>query len=290
MPISNNQPIRKTNTMTKHKRTIAALLCTVVALFSVGVQAAIIGISKPVDSNDGASRPVFDGVWSVSTPPHPLATNSGIGYIINSTYVLDEALDVTVHDHQYESPFIPDTNRAVITYFFDQPAVVKSVRVIQHGNGVTKLEGFVGNSVDAMTSIGSVFGDRGDITGSYVFTEGEASVFTFTNSQPALYFRFIIRKTSLGYGYALYRAFLRDATDTVIPPESGLFVTIELADVDVCWPSKSNKVYQVEYRSSLTAGAWLQLGPTVQGNGTTNCITDVVRGQPQKFYRVAPVP
>ena len=99
-----------------------------------------------------------------------------------------------------------------------------------------------------------------------------------------------MRKTSLHDGYAFYRAFLRDATGTVIPPESGLFVTIELADVDVCWPSKSNKIYQVEYRSSFTAGAWLPLGPTVQGNGTTNCITDVVRGQPQKFYRVAPVP
>jgi hypothetical protein len=141
-----------------------------------------------------------------------------------------------------------------------------------------------------MISIGSVFCERGDITGDSVFAEGEASVFTFTNSQPALYFRFVVRKTGLQNGYALYRAFPRNASGSVIPPGPALYVSIQLAAVDVCWPSKTNKMYQIEYRSSLTGGAWLPLGSPVQGNGTTRCITDDVRGQPQKFYRVTPIP
>jgi hypothetical protein len=67
--------------------------------------------------------------------------------------------------------------------------------------------------------------------------------------------------------------------------------SINVSQVQVCWNSRSNRVYQVQFRSPLTGNAWTSLGATVQGNGSTNCVTDTVTpGQPQKFYRVEEVP
>jgi hypothetical protein len=64
------------------------------------------------------------------------------------------------------------------------------------------------------------------------------------------------------------------------------YVTIAVACVDVCWNSLTNRMYQVQYRSDLTTNMWANLGAPSQGNGTTNCITETVRGEPQRYYRV----
>jgi hypothetical protein len=67
-------------------------------------------------------------------------------------------------------------------------------------------------------------------------------------------------------------------------------LTIQVGDVDVCWNSRTNLMYQVQYRSELTTNVWMDLGAPIAGNGTTNCITDSVRGQARRFYRVVTVP
>jgi hypothetical protein len=70
--------------------------------------------------------------------------------------------------------------------------------------------------------------------------------------------------------------------------ESPPLVTIRTSQVEVCWNSKSNVTYQVQYRSELTTNLWTSLVNCVQGTGATSCILDpVVVGQPQRFYRVA---
>lgn len=274
--------------MNTSNKTKAGLFLGVVALILIpSAHAAIIGIEKPVGSNDGVSRPVSDGVWSVSFRPNLVTTNSGIGYIINSSYdTTQSGKDFAIHDHNYTSPFIPDPNRAVVTFTFDEPTVVSGLTVIQHENGVTKIEGFIGDSADSMVSIGSVFSEKGDIVGVGAFGEGEASFFRFNNPRPGRYFLLVIRKTSLQNGYALYRAFPRDSNGNAIPPGPGLFPTIEVADVDICWPSDSNKTYRVEYRLSVNEGRWESLVENVQGNGKTNCVTDSVRETARKLYRV----
>ena len=68
------------------------------------------------------------------------------------------------------------------------------------------------------------------------------------------------------------------------------YLTIEVADVCVCWPSLTNITYQVEYRSDVAGSAWLPLGSPLVGTGITNCITDSVRGQPRRFYRLVEMP
>jgi hypothetical protein len=66
--------------------------------------------------------------------------------------------------------------------------------------------------------------------------------------------------------------------------------SLRVSPLEFCWTSRTNRMYQVQYRSQLT-NIWTSLGPPVQGNGTTNCITDaVIADQPQRFYRVAELP
>ena len=67
-------------------------------------------------------------------------------------------------------------------------------------------------------------------------------------------------------------------------------LTIEVADVAVCWQSRSNVMYQVEYRPTMVTNEWLNLGTPVVGNGTNICILDPVRGSPRRFYRIVELP
>lgn len=79
----------------------------------------------------------------------------------------------------------------------------------------------------------------------------------------------------------------QDAIDNVFlfagcPP-----ATIRLSEVEICWPSHSNKLYQVDFRSELTTNMWLPLFTNIVGNGDTMCVYDKIQaGQPQRFYRL----
>lgn len=68
------------------------------------------------------------------------------------------------------------------------------------------------------------------------------------------------------------------------------FMTIQVSSVDICWNSRTNLAYQVQYRSVLTPDEWINLGDPVTGNGNTNCVTDFVRGTEKRFYRVEETP
>ena len=109
------------------------------------------------------------------------------------------------------APHTPDPTRAVVTYTFDTSTVVDQLEIIQHQNGITKIEGFVGDSVGSLTSIGSIFGPDGDVTGFSVFAETETYVFDFDNTVSGKIFQFVIRKISHPTGYATYRAYPRNA-------------------------------------------------------------------------------
>ena len=189
------------------------LLCiTLLAMLCVGQvdAASIVGVSVPVNSHDAISHALTDNVWSVSAPPFPLDINTGIGFLINPSLPVLNSSEFSLHDHVYTSPHIPDPTRAVVTYQFDTQAAVDQVEIIQHTNGISRIEGFVGNSLGSLTSIGDIFGPSGDVTGSSQFVEGQSQVFDFNNIQAGLFFQFIITKTSLQNGWASYRAFLRD--------------------------------------------------------------------------------
>ena len=66
------------------------------------------------------------------------------------------------------------------------------------------------------------------------------------------------------------------------PPE----LSIQVADVDICWNTETNKGYQLEYRSPQTTNIWSPIGGPVFGSGSRTCIVDSIRGQPGRFYRI----
>ncbi len=170
----------------------------------------IISVGIPIGSMDSPCRPQTSGVWSVSTTVGiSLNVASGIGYLVNPVFLLPEPLVLV--DHQYVSANIPIPERAVVTYEFAQPVMVSEVEIVQHQNGITRIEGYVGDSLASLSSIGSIYGPSGDITGGSVFTEGQTQVFDFNNQIAGKYFRMVIRKTSLVDGYGCYRAYPRDA-------------------------------------------------------------------------------
>ncbi len=170
----------------------------------------ITGVSIPTDSMDAACRPRNEGVWSISSPPYPLNVNSGIGYLINPT--LPSPSDFVLHDHVYDSSYVPDPLRAVVTYSFNVAAAVDQIHIVQHGNGIQEIQAFVGDSLGSLTSIGSV-----DIGGGS-YPELSTSVFDFDNTTEGRYFRFVVRRTPHPDGWASYRAYLADSDGAHFQP------------------------------------------------------------------------
>lgn len=171
-------------------------------------------------SQDAGCYPVWDSFYSATAP---IDTSLGIGYLLNPGPISGGAF--TLHDHAYIAPHVPDPGRAVVTFRFDAPATVDQLEIVQHANGISMIEGFVGDSPGDLVSIGSVFGPDGDVTGSAYFGEGSSYVFDFDNTLAGTYFQFIVAKTSLAEGWATYRAFPRDEDglrfdlrDTPVPP------------------------------------------------------------------------
>ncbi|HUU10578.1 MAG TPA: PEP-CTERM sorting domain-containing protein [Phycisphaerae bacterium] len=167
-------------------------------------------VSIPEDSMDAGCWPVWHDVWSVSAPPYPLNVTSGIGYLVNEAP--PGSAQFALHDHRYASPGVPDPARAVVTYKFSTPTVVDQIQIMQHGNGIRAIEGFVGNSLGSLVSINTV-----DL-GAGTYPEYQMSTFDFNNTTAGLYFQFIVRQTSISNGWASYRAYPAQADGTHIPP------------------------------------------------------------------------
>lgn len=172
---------------------------------------ALLNVSIPSGSMIAACRPFTDNVWSVATlPGGSFDQNLGIGFLVNPSYQLIAA-DFCLHGGDYIANYTPNPDKAIVTYVFNQPVIIDQIEFIQSPNGITAIEGFVGNSLDALTSIGILFGPAGDNTGNNIFVNGTTHVFDFNNTTPGTIFRFVIRKTSHPSTYASYRAFPRTA-------------------------------------------------------------------------------
>lgn len=192
-----------------HVILFAGTLLGVFSLSAVGAKAALTLVAIPVNSMDGASYPTIDNVWS----DDPSDGYTGIGHLVDPT--IDSIF--AMHDHQYVAPNVPDPSRAIVTYGFDVPTNVSSIDIVEHVNGISLIEAFVGNSLGSMTSIGVYSGSAGP--GPYA--EQGSNVFSFVNPFNTLYFQFIVRGTYNPDGYAAYRAFPTVASAV---PEAGALV------------------------------------------------------------------
>lgn len=82
---------------------------------------------------------------------------------------------------------------------------------------------------------------------------------------------------------------LIDNVSLVQVPDEDLVASIHVSAVDICWPGRTNQMYQVQYRTNLSGTNWFNLGSPVLGTGT-NCTTDGINGIEQRYYRITRVP
>jgi len=130
--------------------------------------------------------------------------------------------EFVMHDHQYVSPNVPDPSRAQATFVFGTAATVTSVTIVEHVNGVTVIECFVGNDVDSLTSVGVYTGSMGgdQFSGGSYFNDGDVNVFTIPSAAATAgtVFRVRVYRTSHPAGYSVFRMFLNGGGTAPAPP------------------------------------------------------------------------
>jgi len=68
--------------------------------------------------------------------------------------------------------------------------------------------------------------------------------------------------------------------------EEQIRMSIRISQVEICWTSRSNATYQLQYRSTLTTNEWVPLVDCIQATNFTTCYDDaILAGQPQRYYR-----
>ena len=76
-----------------------------------------------------------------------------------------------------------------------------------------------------------------------------------------------------------------DPPPPVVPPPVAI---VRLGCVEVCWESRSNVIYQLEWKPTYSSTNWYTLGNPVVGSGREMCIMDAPHGT-NRLYRVAVV-
>ena len=188
--------------------TLLALAALAVAAPQAAWADRITEVSIPQDSMDAGCYPLWDDTWTVSAPPYPLDVATGIGWLISDAP--PASANFALHDHVYAAG-VPDPDRSVVTYRFDAPTVVDQVQMIQHNNGIWRIDGYVGDSIAGLAPIGSA-------TAPQPTVEFQASTFYLNNAAAGTYFRFIITGTDISNGYACYRAFPADVNGQRFAP------------------------------------------------------------------------
>ena len=99
---------------------------------------SIISVKIPAGGIGSSSHPVNDNIWSVSFDGVFFDTTLGIGNIIRDSVATD---GFSLHDASMLEPNIPDPTLSIVTFEFEQPETVKDIEILQHANGITKVEG-----------------------------------------------------------------------------------------------------------------------------------------------------
>jgi autotransporter-associated beta strand protein len=109
-----------------------------------------------------------------------------------------------------------------------------------------------------------------------------------TNSPPGNYLivpRLTDPETRLGN----YVVTTNNGTLTVILPGQFLSVSQSGANLSLTWSTISGRIYQLQYRSSLTGGDWINLGGPITAAENTASASDTITNM-QRFYRVVQLP
>lgn len=78
---------------------------------------------------------------------------------------------------------------------------------------------------------------------------------------------------------------------TISATEYRLAIAANAGEAEIRWESRTNRHYQLQRCSTLTPGAWTNLGAAAPGDGSTMLHVDAIEpGSPQKFYRLQVLP
>lgn len=79
--------------------------------------------------------------------------------------------------------------------------------------------------------------------------------------------------------------------DHVVLERLPLRAQIRITEVEVCWETVTNRIYQVQYRPTLGTNDWTNLGPPRPGTGAPECLRDPVTAEEgQRTYRIITAP
>jgi hypothetical protein len=68
-----------------------------------------------------------------------------------------------------------------------------------------------------------------------------------------------------------------------------LLAGIHVSAVDICWNGRTNQMYKVQFKTDISGTNWLDLTGPIVGIGT-NCVTDGIVANANRFYQVVRVP
>ena len=75
----------------------------------------------------------------------------------------------------------------------------------------------------------------------------------------------------------------------VTPPR--LIIRRKPGAIQIGWTTRTNKLYQLEYRTSLAStNSWTAFGAPIAGDGSTNWMVDSDSSQRESYYRVGELP
>jgi hypothetical protein len=244
---------------TKRAVHVVSLLAALTASPLLG-QGPLVGVSIPVGSQDATCFPLNEGVWSVTAPPFPLNVGSGIGRLLDPAP--GSYASFSMHDHVYTAPNVPDPTRAVVDYVFRWPVTVTGVEILQHTNGITKIECYAGFSAGSLASLGGAFfGPAGDITGYNIIPEFSTHLFQPPTTACGTHFRVVVRKTSHVDGWATYRLFPRDASGLRIPIASAAEALTTTA-TSLSMSAGFSATFGIQAPLSYASGVYILLGST----------------------------
>jgi hypothetical protein len=111
------------------------------------------------------------------------------------------------------------------------------------------------------------------------------TIFHFTAATGTSVLRFAETNSSVNYDLTLDDVFVER-----ISPRLGIErLGIEGSQVRLCWESRTNATYQLQYRSESTTNIWTNLEPPIPGTNGLACTVQAV-SEPHRLYRVVVVP
>lgn len=178
-----------------------------------------------------------------------------------------------------------DTNNGVITVLYSDATSQTFDWDVADSNG-SGLQGLAGVAITEMdlynVASGSFFGAndrRSWFVQNFTGLDSNKSISSISLSTAG------IGDASMDAEFGIYAI-----TATAAPPRLSIRISQDeprASQVELCWDTLSNEVYQLQFRSSLTTNMWLPFGSTVTGDGLRYCTYDSVPpGQAQKFYRL----